>query len=251
MQYLDPDRLDAIETEAFRSTKPYPWANPEGLLTEEGYQALLDNMPDIAMFERKFGKQRRGEQAPHDRYSLEYVPGMDVPGPWQDFIGELRSDLYRNTIARLFDAKDPEFRFHWHYTPSGADVSPHCDSKREHGSHIWYFNRKGEWDPSWGGDTLVLDDGGRFSPELRARLRGLQADHHLQVGGQSQRHHRAQRARLARRARDHLPRGPHAQGVHHRGQSEQPVLEGARQAQGQGDPAPVIVTQLPRQGRVR
>jgi hypothetical protein len=164
MQYLDPDRLDAIETEAFRSTKPYPWANPEGLLTEEGYQALLDNMPDIAMFDRKFGKERRGEQAPHDRYSLEYVPGMDVPGPWKDFIGELRSDLYRDTIARLFDAKDPEFRFHWHYTPSGADVSPHCDSKREHGSHIWYFNRKGEWDPSWGGDTLVLDDGGRLSP---------------------------------------------------------------------------------------
>ena len=165
MQYLDTARLDAIETEAFRSTQPYPWANPQGLLTEEGYQALLDNMPDIALFERKFGKMRRGEQAPHDRYSLEYAPGMDVPKPWQEFIGELRSDVYRNTIARLFDAKDPEFRFHWHYTPAGRDVSPHCDSKREHGSHIWYFNRVGEWDPSWGGDTLVLDDGGRFSPD--------------------------------------------------------------------------------------
>jgi len=125
----------------------------------------LDNMPDVSMFTRNFGKARRAEQAPHDRYSLEYVPGMDVPGPWQDFIAELRSDLYRDTIARLFDAKDPEFRLHWHYTPSGADVSPHCDSKREYGSHIWYFNRQGEWDPSWGGDTLVLDDGGRFSPD--------------------------------------------------------------------------------------
>jgi hypothetical protein len=165
MQYLDTERLDAIETEAFRNTSPYPWANPQGLLTEEGYQALLDNMPDVSLFERKFGKARRGEQAPHDRYSLEYVPGMDVPKPWQDFIGELRSDVYRNTIARLFDAREPEFRFHWHYTPAGRDVSPHCDSKREHGSHIWYFNRPGEWDPSWGGDTLVLDDGGRFSPD--------------------------------------------------------------------------------------
>jgi hypothetical protein len=165
MQYLDTERLDAIGTEAFRNTSPYPWANPQGLLTEEGYQALLDNMPDVSLFERKFGKQRRGEQAPHDRYSLEYVPGMDVPKPWQDFIGELRSDVYRHTIARLFDAKEPEFRFHWHYTPAGRDVSPHCDSRREHGSHIWYFNRPGEWDPSWGGDTLVLDDGGRFSPD--------------------------------------------------------------------------------------
>jgi hypothetical protein len=163
-QYLDADRLNAIDTREFRSTSPYPWANPEGLLTEEGYRALLDNMPDVAMFERKFGKARRADQAPHDRYSLEYTEGMAVPKPWQDFIAELRSDLYRDTIARLFDASDPEFRFHWHYTPAGCAVSPHCDSKREHGSHIWYFNDD-DWDPSWGGDTLVLDDGGRFSPD--------------------------------------------------------------------------------------
>ena len=61
------------------------------------------------MFDRKFGKTRRGDQAPHDRYSLEYAEGMEVPEPWQDLIGELRSDVYRNTIARLFEAKDPEF----------------------------------------------------------------------------------------------------------------------------------------------
>jgi hypothetical protein len=163
-QYLDVDRLDAIDTREFRSTSPYPWANPEGLLTPEGYRALRDNMPDVAMFERKFGKQRRGDQAPHDRYSLEYTEGMAVPKPWEDFIAELRSNVYRDMIARLFDAKDPEFRFHWHYTPAGCAVSPHCDSKREHGSHIWYFNDD-DWDPSWGGDTLVLDDGGRFSPD--------------------------------------------------------------------------------------
>ena len=163
-QYLDADRLEALETEAFRNTSPYPWANPEGLLTQEGYRALLKNMPDISMFERKFGKARRADQAPHDRYSLEYTEGMEVPRPWRDFIGELRSDLYRDTIARLFDARDPEFRFHWHYTPAGRSVSPHCDSKREHGSHIWYFNDD-DWDPSWGGDTLVLDDGGKFSPD--------------------------------------------------------------------------------------
>ncbi|MEM7022699.1 MAG: hypothetical protein AAF637_08880 [Pseudomonadota bacterium] len=165
MQYLDTDQLDAIKTEAFRSTSPYPWANPKGLLKQEAYEALVDNMPDISMFERKFGKARRADQAPHDRYSLEYEEGMEVPEPWQGFISELRSDTYRDTIARLFNAKDPEFRFHWHYTPPGADVSPHCDSKREYGSHIWYFNKEGEWDPSWGGDTLVLDDGGRFSPD--------------------------------------------------------------------------------------
>lgn len=164
-QYLDIDRLEAIDPGEFRSRSPYPWANPENLLTPGGYQALLENMPDVALFERKFGKQRRGEQAPHDRYSLEYIEGMAVPEPWEDFIGELRGKRYRNAIARLFDAKDPEFRFHWHYTPAGRSVSPHCDSKREFGSHIWYFNAEDEWDPSWGGDTLVLDDGGRLSPD--------------------------------------------------------------------------------------
>jgi hypothetical protein len=59
-QYLDIDRLETIETKAFRNASPYPWANPEGLLIEEGYRALLANMPDISMFERKFGKARRG-----------------------------------------------------------------------------------------------------------------------------------------------------------------------------------------------
>ena len=51
----------------------------------------------------------------------------------------MRGDRYRAAIGRLFDAKNPEFRFHWHYTPPGCSVSPHCDSRREFGSHIWYF----------------------------------------------------------------------------------------------------------------
>jgi hypothetical protein len=164
-QYLGIDRLEAIDPREFRSRSPYPWANPENLLTPTGYRALLENMPDVSMFERKFGKERRADQTPHDRYSLEYVEGMAVPQPWEDFIGELRGDRYRNAIAQLFDARDPEFRFHWHYTPPGCSVSPHCDSQRELGSHIWYFNAEDEWDPSWGGDTLVLDDGGRFKPD--------------------------------------------------------------------------------------
>ena len=108
------------------------------------------------------GKERRAGQAPHDRYSLEYTPGMPVPKPWQDFITELCSDGYRQEIQRLLGARKVEFRFHWHYTPSGADVSPHCDARREHGSHLFYFNSEESWDPAWGGATLALDDGGRL-----------------------------------------------------------------------------------------
>lgn len=163
--FLDLDRLDSIDPRQFRRATPYPWANPDRLLTEDGYRALLANMPDVSLFVRNFGKARRGDQAPHDRYSLEYKEGLPVPEPWQGFIDELRGPHYRRWIGRLFDAEAPEFRFHWHYTPASCSVSPHCDAKREYGSHIWYFNGEDEWDPAWGGETLVLDDGGRFDPD--------------------------------------------------------------------------------------
>jgi hypothetical protein len=161
-QYLDFEKLEAIDAVAFRSTEPFPYANPYGLLTDAGYQSLLENMPDISMFEKIFGYRRLGGQEPHNRYALEWTPDIEVPKPWQDFIDELRSDRYRRAVARLMGANKVEFRFHWHYTPNGCSVSPHTDSKREHGSHLFYFNAEGEWDPSWGGDTLILDDGGQL-----------------------------------------------------------------------------------------
>ena len=68
-----------------------------------------------------------------------------------------------------------EFRFHWHYTPSGCDVSPHCDARREHGSHLFYFNSEDDWDPAWGGSTLVLDDGGRLSYDSAPALEEFDA----------------------------------------------------------------------------
>ena len=162
MNYLDIDKLRNLRVEDFLATKPYPYFNSAGVLKESGFQDLLANMPPLEMFEKKFGYERRAGQAPHDRYSLEYTPDMQVPRPWKEFIGELCSAAYRSEIERLLGARKAEFRFHWHYTPSGADVSPHCDARREHGSHLFYFNSAEDWDPAWGGATLVLDDGGRL-----------------------------------------------------------------------------------------
>jgi len=170
MQYIDFDRFKAIDPAEFRATQPYPWINPQGLLTDAGYQSLLDNMPDVSLFEKKFGYGRIAGQKPHDRYSLEYAPGAPVPEPWQEFISELCSDDYRKTLAKLFGARKINLRFHWHYTPNGCSVSPHTDSVREHGSQLFYFNKEGEWDPAWGGDTLVLDDGGRLEFETAPTL---------------------------------------------------------------------------------
>jgi hypothetical protein len=171
MRYLDFDKLEAISPNEFRSTSPYPWVNPQGLLTDAGYDALLNSMPDVDLFEKKFGYERIAGQTPHDRYSLEYAPGTPVPQPWQDFIAELCGDRYRSALARLFGAKKINLRFHWHYTPNGCSVSPHTDSVREHGSQLFYFNAEDEWNPAWGGDTLVLDDGGQMTFESAPTLK--------------------------------------------------------------------------------
>ena len=162
MKYLDFDKLEALDTREYQQASPFPWWNPQGLLTQEGYHALLENLPGMDLFDETFGKERRAGQQPHDRYSLEYTPGTQVSKPWKEFIQELCSDRYRREIARLFGANKIEFRFHWHYTPTGATVSPHCDARREHGSHLFYFNDTQDWQPEWGGATLVLDDGGKL-----------------------------------------------------------------------------------------
>lgn len=170
MNFLDFDKLEAIDAAAFRDTHPYPWINPQGLLTEQGFEQLLSNMPDVSLFEKKFGYERIAGQKPHDRYSLEYAPDTPVPAPWKAFIAELCSDRYRLALAKLFNARKINLRFHWHYTPDGCSVSPHTDSVREHGSQIFYFNSEQDWNPDWGGDTLVLDDGGRMEFESAPTL---------------------------------------------------------------------------------
>jgi len=161
VNYLDLEPLRNLSREEFLAARPYPYLD-EPVLTAAGFEDLLGNMPDLELFEQKFGYARRAGQAPHDRYSLEYDPDVPVPAPWHEFIAELRSDAYRKEVARLFGARKIEFRCHWHYTPGGAGVSPHCDARRELGSHIFYFNSAADWDPAWGGATLVLDDGGRL-----------------------------------------------------------------------------------------
>ena len=62
MQYLDFDKLEAIDPAEFLARSPFPHANPQGLLTDEGFEKLLHNMPDISMFEKIFNYRRLGGQ---------------------------------------------------------------------------------------------------------------------------------------------------------------------------------------------
>ena len=164
LQYLNPAVRDSIEPVAFETQKPFPWINPQYFIKDERYPELLANMPDIAQFRAFFGKQRKHGQASHDRYTLDYVDGMALAAPWAQLIAELRGDSYRKFICKLLGVNRVRFRFHWHYTPDGGEVSPHCDSKGKIGSQIFYLNTVDDWQWDWGGETVVLDDGGRFGP---------------------------------------------------------------------------------------
>lgn len=180
MTYLDYDRLAALDPVAYQTRDPYPYANPEGLLHEEGYRKLIENLPPIEMFEKVEGKQRAHGQQPHDRLALEYEDGLPLPSPWQEFIDELRDGPYVKLMSRLVGVPDIALRFHWHWATRGNSVSPHCDALRKYGSHIFYLNTADDWDPAWGGETLVLDDSGRFprssAPDFDAFDRIIHAD---------------------------------------------------------------------------
>ena len=162
VSYLDFDRLDRLDASQFQDQSPFPWANPQGCLRADGLSRLLDALPDVGQFETVFGKARAHGQKSHDRYTLEYRAGLDLPACWRDFISELESPDYHSFIARMFGRGQFRLRLHWHYTPKGCSVSPHCDARDKLGSHIFYLNDASDWDPVWGGETIVLDDGGRF-----------------------------------------------------------------------------------------
>jgi hypothetical protein len=162
MNFLNYPRLDGIEAAQFRARKPYPWANPKGVLNDEGFKLLVERLPDISMFEKRFGYARDHGQKGHDRWSLEYSTDLDIDPSWHEFVAELHRTGYRHFLRRMYGFRPMKLSFHWHYTQSGGAVSPHCDSKRKIGSHIFYLNTDEDWKTEWGGQTLVLNDHGRL-----------------------------------------------------------------------------------------
>jgi len=165
VEYIDFSKLASINTKSFRNANPFPWINPQGVLTAEAFELLVNDLPDISLFTESFNVERKYGQTTHDRNVLEYQDGIQIPAHWQAFIDELRAEKYRKFIAELLGHSHFRFRFHWHFTPAGCSVSPHCDSKTKLGSHIFYLNTGSDWDPAWGGETIILDDHGNFSTE--------------------------------------------------------------------------------------
>lgn len=175
MKYLDSARLAAIDAAAFRARQPYPWINPSGLLTEAGYRQLWQTLPDVSLFTPAFGMRRAYGQQSHDRFVLEYHDELPLAAPWREFIAELQGREYREFLCRLLGVRALALRFHWHYTPAGCAVSPHCDATHKLGSHVFYFNTAADWNPAWGGETLILDDRGRFRRRSAPRFEDFAA----------------------------------------------------------------------------
>lgn len=160
---IDPLALAAICSEKVATADPYPWCQTQDLIREPVYQRLLEELPHLGAFKNIQGKRRRYGQTSHDRFVLDYAPGTPLSLSWQQLIDELYEGPYPAKVAELLGRDDYFLTCHWHYTPSGCSVSPHCDAVWKLGSHIFYFNDPTEWDPGWGGETLVLDDGGAIS----------------------------------------------------------------------------------------
>ncbi|MGH6934541.1 MAG: 2OG-Fe(II) oxygenase [Dongiaceae bacterium] len=162
MKYLNTALLESFDAQAFQAVKPYPWLNPKGFLTEEGFHHLVENLPTADQFDRRFGEVRKHGQQNHDRLSLDYRPELPMSKAWHEFVGELEGPGYRRFLNRMFGRGALRLVYHWHYTPNGCSVSPHCDARRKLGSHIFYLNTEKDWRAEWGGETLILDDGGRI-----------------------------------------------------------------------------------------
>lgn len=176
---LDPGRLAAVDVEAFRRAEPYPWAGVDGPLSQQAYDVLRRELPPLSLMQASFGRRRSHGQQPHDRYVLEYQPDLPVSEAWHAFVAELDGERYHGWLARLFGTDRIRLNYHWHYTPTGCSVSPHCDARHKLGSHIFYFNTEEDWRADWGGETLILDDGGRLrrdsAPDFDAFDRALTA----------------------------------------------------------------------------
>ncbi|HUY13435.1 MAG TPA: 2OG-Fe(II) oxygenase [Terriglobia bacterium] len=165
MEYLNADCLNGISSGPFHTQRPYPWISIENTLTRDGFQLLRESLPDVSLFERKVGIKRSHGQCSHNRYILHYRPDLKLAEPWREFIAEIHSEIYESFLRRMCGLqRDEQFvlTLEWYYAWQGCSVSPHCDAQRKLGTHIFYFNTAEDWDARWGGEILILDDGGRF-----------------------------------------------------------------------------------------
>ena len=164
--------MQTFDTTAFTGRSPFPWYNFQSLLADDAFARLCNEFPSLDFFETHEGLPRDHGQRSHDRYYLAYeetvyqnvdrdqkgiIRHHQLSPTWQAFMTELQTDSgYREFICRLLGVETFTARYAWHVATAGRSVSPHLDSVRKIGTHIFYFNTSQDWRAEWGGSTLVL-----------------------------------------------------------------------------------------------
>ena len=171
-EFFDDAVLDSLSLDEFRATKPFPWHHFTGALRPDAFAQLLADYPPLELFQWHQGLSGQYYSRPHDRWFLEYHPEgpsargqaqkADLPAVWQRFLDELERDdsaYRRHMLHWLGIEREIELRLTWHLGVTGSEVSPHIDTDKKVGTHIFYFNTTDDWDAAWGGNLLVLDPG--------------------------------------------------------------------------------------------
>ena len=149
------------------NTEFCPHANFVDFIQPKYYRGLLKHFPTDDLFKDEFPEERKHGQRPHCRrffcigetqgskYFDDYLLEPNkLPPIWQNFIMTIyNSGQYKSFIRRALDCKDFKFRFDFHRTEGGLDVSPHVDSVGKIGSHLFYFMPE-DWSDDMGGKTI-------------------------------------------------------------------------------------------------
>jgi hypothetical protein len=181
--FFNEEVLESFPVVDFLARRPFAWWDLAEVLRPDAFERLRADFPPLSLFEWHEDKARAYGQRPHKRYYLSYasdlypsyeaphgsvgLPKSAFPTTWQDFFTELEtSPAYGRFIKACLGHSNFIVRYTFHVGVNGSEVSPHVDKGRKVGTHIFYFNDRDDWDPAWGGATLVLagKQGERLDP---------------------------------------------------------------------------------------
>ena len=180
--FFNSERVKARRDHLRQTPEMDNWRVSQGILSDDACAQLSRAFPPAHLFQRHENIRRKHGQRPHNRLHLgidscdvasiarlDELNDRDPAGIWKEFLEEIKTNSeYHKSVGSFLRAKDYQVRFAWHLTVRGQDVSPHLDSVRKLGTHIFYFNQRCEWCRDWGGETLILNGNtaNRMNPEV-------------------------------------------------------------------------------------
>lgn len=168
--------------------EPYPIGLARPLMDEAAYRTLLDNYPDIALFQF-IAKQGNKFSLSEKNNPQEYEKFVQSNAVWRDFRKWVKGESFikgiadamlaqgidlgyegawplrkrlsksaRNLMRGRLDTGPPNLsaRFEFSMLPAdGGTILPHTDAPGKVVTIVVSMVAAGEWDPAWGGGTDV------------------------------------------------------------------------------------------------